>query len=84
MGADFTPYQATIGVDFTYVENSIEDEDNPNKKNKISLQIWDTCNSKYKNIIFNYYKFFKNSGCRKIQSNYNITFEKCRWSFYCI
>ena len=42
MGADFTPYQATIGVDFTYVENSIEDEDNP-----------DTCNSKYKNIIFN-------------------------------
>ena len=47
MGADFTPYQATIGVDFTYVENSIEDEDNPNKKNKISLQIWDTCNSKY-------------------------------------
>ena len=34
MGADFTPYQATIGVDFTYVENSIEDEDNPNKKNK--------------------------------------------------
>jgi GTPase SAR1 family protein len=53
MGEEFIPVQATIGVDFTYVENSIEDEDNPNKKNKISLQIWDTCNSKYKNIIFN-------------------------------
>jgi GTPase SAR1 family protein len=47
MGEEFIPVQATIGVDFTYVENSIEDEDNPNKKNKISLQIWDTCNSKY-------------------------------------
>ena len=51
MGEDFTPYQATIGVDFTYVENSIKDKDNPNKNNKISLQIWDTCKSKYYNYL---------------------------------
>lgn len=51
MGEEFTPYQATIGVDFTYVENSIKDKDNPNKKNKISLQIWDTCKSKYNNYL---------------------------------
>ncbi len=59
MGADFTPYQATIGVDFTYVENSIENEDDPNKKDKISLQIWDTCNSKYLINI----NIFNNSRC---------------------
>lgn len=44
MGEDFIPYQATIGVDFTYVENKIQDENDPKKTNKISLQIWDTCN----------------------------------------
>lgn len=43
MGEEFIPYQATIGVDFTYVENKIPDEENPGKYNKISLQIWDTC-----------------------------------------
>ena len=46
MGEDFIPHQATIGVDFTYVENKIQDEDDPSKSNKISLQIWDTCKNK--------------------------------------
>ena len=49
MGEEFIPYQATIGVDFTYIENKVKDEDDPNKYNKISLQIWDTCNL----IIYN-------------------------------
>ena len=48
MGEDFIPHQATIGVDFTYVENKIPDEDDPSKSNKISLQIWDTCKNKNK------------------------------------
>ena len=48
MGEDFIPHQATIGVDFTYVENKIPDEDDPSKTNKISLQIWDTCKNKNK------------------------------------
>jgi len=48
MGEDFIPHQATIGVDFTYVENKIPDEDDPSKTNKISLQIWDTCKIKNK------------------------------------
>ena len=46
MGEEFIPCQATIGVDFTYVENQVKDEEDPKKNNKISLQIWDTC--KYK------------------------------------
>ena len=48
MGEDFIPHQATIGVDFTYVENKIPHEDDPSKTNKISLQIWDTCKNKNK------------------------------------
>ncbi len=43
MGEEFTSYQATIGVDFTYVENKVKDDEDPTKLNKISLQIWDTC-----------------------------------------
>ena len=43
MGDEFVPCQATIGVDFTYVENQVKDEEDPKKLNKISLQIWDTC-----------------------------------------
>ena len=44
MGEEFIPVQATIGVDFTYVENQVKDDEDPKKNNKISLQIWDTCN----------------------------------------
>ena len=43
MGEEFIPHQATIGVDFTYVENKVKDDEDPTKYNKISLQIWDTC-----------------------------------------
>lgn len=42
MGEEFFPHQATIGVDFTYVENNIKDDDD-SKMNKVILQIWDTC-----------------------------------------
>ena len=38
----------TIGVDFTYIENKVKDDEDPTKLNKISLQIWDTC----KKIIY--------------------------------
>ena len=40
MGDDFIPCQATIGVDFTYLENQVKDDEDPKKVNKISLQIW--------------------------------------------
>lgn len=50
MGDEFVPCQATIGVDFTYVENQVKDEEDPSKINKISLQIWDTCKYTYNNI----------------------------------
>ena len=50
MGDEFVPCQATIGVDFTYVENQVKDEEDPTKINKLSLQIWDTCKYTY-NII---------------------------------
>ena len=43
IGEEFIPHQATIGVDFTYIENKVKDEDEPTKTSKISLQIWDTC-----------------------------------------
>ena len=43
IGEEFIPHQATIGVDFTYVENFVKDDDDQTKTNKISLQIWDTC-----------------------------------------
>ena len=48
MGDDFIPCQATIVVDFTYLENQLKDDEDPKKVNKISLQIWDTC----KNIFY--------------------------------
>ena len=73
MGEEFIPCQATIGVDFTYVENQVKDDEDPKKNNKISLQIWDTCNYI---IIYNIYLYLINSRSRKIQSNNNISFEK--------
>ena len=42
MGEEFFPHQATIGVDFSYIENNIKDDDD-SKINKVILQIWDTC-----------------------------------------
>jgi GTPase SAR1 family protein len=48
IGEEFIPQQATIGVDFTYIENKVKDDEDPTKLNKISLQIWDTC----KKIIY--------------------------------
>ncbi len=54
MGDEFIPCQATIGVDFTYVENKVKDDEDPTKVNKISLQIWDTCKYIYI-IIYNYF-----------------------------
>ena len=50
MGEEFIPHQATIGVDFTYVENNVIDDEDKTKLNKISLQIWDTCKYIYNNI----------------------------------
>ena len=72
MGDDFIPCQATIGVDFTYLENQVKDDEDPKKVNKISLQIWDTC----KNIFYNNINLI-NSRSRKIQSYNNITSKKC-------
>ena len=72
MGEEFIPCQATIGVDFTYVENQVKDEEDPRKNNKISLQIWDTC----KYIFYNNINLI-NSRSRKIQSYNNITSKKC-------
>ena len=43
IGEEFISHQATIGVDFTYIENKVKDDDDPTKTSKISLQIWDTC-----------------------------------------
>ena len=63
MGEEFIPCQATIGVDFTYVENQVKDDEDPKKNNKISLQIWDTCNYI---IIYNIYLYLINSRSRKI------------------
>ena len=34
MGEEFIPVQATIGVDFTYVENQVKDEEDPSKYQK--------------------------------------------------
>ena len=44
IGEEFIPHGATIGADFTYIENKIRDDEDPTKYNKISVQIWDTCN----------------------------------------
>ena len=72
MGDDFIPCQATIGVDFTYLENQVKDDEDPKKVNKISMQIWDTC----KYIFYNNINLI-NSRSRKIQSYNNITSKKC-------
>ena len=43
IGEEFIPHQATIGADFTYIENKVRDDEDPTQYNKISIQIWDTC-----------------------------------------
>jgi GTPase SAR1 family protein len=50
MNQDFQELEATVGVEFTYVD--VHDAD-PNDSSKVlSIQIWDTCKSI---IIYNYF-----------------------------
>ena len=54
MGQDFQELEATIGVEFTYIDVNDADPEDPTRK--LSIQIWDTCiiifiNNKIKNII---------------------------------
>ena len=41
MGEDFQELEATVGVEFTYIDVDEVDPEDPNRK--LSIQIWDTC-----------------------------------------
>ena len=41
MGQDFQELEATVGVEFTYIDVNEVDPEDPNRK--LSIQIWDTC-----------------------------------------
>ena len=49
MNQDFQELEATVGVEFTYVDVNDADPNDPSKV--LSIQIWDTCKSI---IIYNY------------------------------
>jgi Ras-related protein Rab-11A/Ras-related protein Rab-11B len=51
MNQDFQELEATVGVEFTYVDINDVDPNDPSKV--LSIQIWDTCNK----ITFNFYIF---------------------------
>ena len=48
MNQDFQELEATVGVEFTYVDVGDVDPNDPSKV--LSIQIWDTCNYKINNI----------------------------------
>jgi GTPase SAR1 family protein len=41
IGQNFEELEATVGVEFTYIDIDDIDSEDPDKK--ISIQIWDTC-----------------------------------------
>ena len=41
IGQNFEELEATVGVEFTYLDIDDIDQEDPDKK--ISIQIWDTC-----------------------------------------
>ena len=49
MNQDFQELEATVGVEFTYVDVGDVDPNDPSKV--LSIQIWDTCNSNINNIF---------------------------------
>ena len=50
MGEDFQELEATVGVEFTYLDVKDADPEDPSRE--ISIQIWDTCMIKLYNSIF--------------------------------
>ena len=42
MGQNFQELEATVGVEFTYIDVDDVDPNDPSKV--LSIQIWDTCN----------------------------------------
>ena len=53
IGSDFQEVEATVGVEFGYIDIKDIDPDDPNTQ--LSIQLWDTCNNIYNKIIFNIY-----------------------------
>lgn len=49
LGHDFEEMEATVGVEFGYLEVKDVDRDDPNVG--LSVQLWDTCKSLKKYII---------------------------------
>ena len=41
IGQNFEELEATVGVEFTYIDIDDIDQEDPDKK--LSIQIWDTC-----------------------------------------
>ena len=61
MNQDFQELEATVGVEFTYVDVGDVDPNDPSKV--LSIRIWDTCNYNINNILI---IFLKYSRSRKI------------------
>ena len=71
MNQDFQELEATVGVEFTYVDVNDVDPNDPSKV--LSIQIWDTCKTfKY---LFKFY--YSRSG--KIPCNNNESYQERRW-----
>ena len=69
LGEEFQELEATVGVEYTYIDVQNVDPNNPQLS--ISIQIWDTC------ILY-----IIISWSRTLSRNHFYSYQRCRWSSF--
>ena len=69
LGEEFQELEATVGVEYTYIDVQNVDPNNPQLS--ISSQIWDTC------ILY-----IIISWSRTLSRNHFYSYQRCRWSSF--
>ena len=69
LGEEFQELEATVGVEYTYIDVQNVDPNNPQLS--LSIQIWDTC------ILY-----IIISWSRTLSRNHFYSYQRCRWSSF--
>ena len=69
LGEEFQELEATVGVEYKYIDVQNVDPNNPQLS--ISIQIWDTC------ILY-----IIISRSRTLSRNHFYSYQRCRWSSF--
>ena len=69
LGEEFQELEATVGVEYTYIDVQNVDPNNPQLS--ISIQVWDTC------ILY-----IIISWSRTLSRNHFYSYQRCRWSSF--